>query len=541
MSMAPQASSAPRQQAGTRRSLRLQNQPPDFYVETSSTRPDISQPARTKRKGQPENSESEAKADDPENVRLPNQSQRLFPTIYRLSEHNLRIFNGEEMDFPATIVSALERTSSQRSTAISSEMETVQSQRFCYTISHYRYEHLAAANIYINADPPDDIQIAIDRIVKAEISENHRGKIREIAKGLYDACREKVQAAAGEDNFVDIIKTTLQAIGPHNIFLMIKDRWREDLKPITLQSCLDLSFLTNLNAVGRDQEQEVDDPSTILSRKRQHQSTAQTYISPQSSMADASSPARDNRLPQSNPMLPPPAPAPAFRPVPKKATEISPIKTPHPNISIGTEKTGLISALSFALSLQNINNTETKLFLEQLGKTMILNEQGGPAEPLLIIMPMESESGLVFPFAVVEGKAYSTDKPIFEAQNQAAVSGASGLKIQLSLDKLVKRLHPEGPPIPSKNEPPLFFSICTEGPYHELWAHYTLMEDGMRKFKMKLLKICNGVLLEGVEDFIVAVDNVLRWGTGPFLESVVDRLADVAREAGVRSIRGGWR
>ena len=172
---------------------------------------------------------------------------------------------------------------------------------------------------------------------------------------------------------------------------------------------------------------------------------------------------------------------------------------------------------------------------------MMLNEQGGPAEPLLIIMPMESESGLVFPFAVVEGKACSTDKPIFEAQNQAAVSGASGLKIQLSLDKLVKRLHPEKPPIPSKNEPPLFFSICTEGPYHELWAHYTLMEDGMRKFKMELLKICNGVLLEGVEDFIVAVDNVLRWGTGPFLESVVDRLADVAREAAIRSVRGGWR
>jgi hypothetical protein len=44
-----------------------------------------------------------------------------------------------------------------------------------------------------------------------------------------------------------------------------------------------------------------------------------------------------------------------------------------------------------------------------------------------------------------------------------------------------------------------------------------------------LLAICNGLLLESVQDFIVAVDNVLRWGTGEFLNSVVERLGKVAK------------
>ena len=98
------------------------------------------------------------------------------------------------------------------------------------------------------------------------------------------------------------------------------------------------------------------------------------------------------------------------------------------------------------------------------------SERGGPTELLLIAVPTQRASDIVFPFTVVEGKAYSTGIQIFEAQNQAAVSGASGLKIQLSLNELVKRstTSSDVPPSLSKDQPPLFFSIYTEGPYHEL-------------------------------------------------------------------------
>jgi len=43
-------------------------------------------------------------------------------------------------------------------------------------------------------------------------------------------------------------------------------------------------------------------------------------------------------------------------------------------------------------------------------------------------------------------------------------------------------------------------------------------------------------LLESVKDFIIAVDNVLHWGTGQFMHSVVERLRKVARKAKERQV-----
>jgi hypothetical protein len=240
-------------------------------------------------------------------------------------------------------------------------------------------------------------------------------------------------------------------------------------------------------------------------------------------MIDASDSPPDNRLLESD-IMPPPA----LSPPPYRIEESSRIKTPRPDISIGTQDTALISALSS----QILDNTRAKRFLEQLQNTMVPRERGGPEEPALIAVPTQRASDLVFPFAVVEGKAYSTGRQIFEAENQAAVSGASGLKIQLCLNDLVKRATTGTDAPPSNTTTPLFLSICTEGPYHELYAHYIHIEDGVLKFNQTLLEICNGILLKSAVDFIVAVDNVLRWGTGQFLESVVERLGKVARKAG---------
>jgi hypothetical protein len=95
---------------------------------------------------------------------------------------------------------------------------------------------------------------------------------------------------------------------------------------------------------------------------------------------------------------------------------------------------------------------------------MLSDKLDGPAESALIAVPTQRVSDLVFLFAVVKGKAYSTDKHIFEAQNQTAVFEASRLKMQLSLSKLIKRSTTSNFDV---SPTPLFF-ICTEGPYHEL-------------------------------------------------------------------------
>ena len=48
--------------------------------------------------------------------------------------------------------------------------------------------------------------------------------------------------------------------------------------------------------------------------------------------------------------------------------------------------------------------------------------------------PSEQDGSIRFPVLVVEGKSYSTGKLVFEAQNQAAVSGSCMLNMQLQLD-----------------------------------------------------------------------------------------------------------
>ncbi len=145
------------------------------------------------------------------------------------------------------------------------------------------------------------------------------------------------------------------------------------------------------------------------------------------------------------------------------------------------------------------------------------SKQGRPEETVLIVVPTQRPSDLVFPFSVVEGKAYSTaGKQVFEAQNQAAVSGACAVKMQKRLDELVELSTGETP----NNEPQLFFSVCTEGPYHELWVHFTYVEDGEDKFGQ--------VLWEGL--FVFSMYKVMSWGAGLFLKSVVERLAKVARK-----------
>ena len=87
--------------------------------------------------------------------------------------------------------------------------------------------------------------------------------------------------------------------------------------------------------------------------------------------------------------------------------------------------------------------------------TMMPSEQDRLQEPALIIVPTQRKSHLAFPIFCFGGQGldFSTRKQVFEAENQAAVSGAYKLKIQIMLDELVKHVitDPDVPLIPSKN------------------------------------------------------------------------------------------
>lgn len=152
-------------------------------------------------------------------------------------------------------------------------------------------------------------------------------------------------------------------------------------------------------------------------------------------------------------------------------------------------------------------------------------------EPVLCSQPSQRALGLRFPFLIVEGKSFATGGHIFEAENQAAVSGACALKIQHDLDELVD-LASQGSGYGSHaGVNPLVFSICTQGPFHELWAHYDVLEDDVRMFYMVMVASCRAPVRRDVLQWLMAVDNVMTWGSGKFLDGVVERLGKVGRRA----------
>ena len=216
--------------------------------------------------------------------------------------------------------------------------------------------------------------------------------------------------------------------------------------------------------------------------------------------------------------MPPPPPPPRLPPPLVEQGGLS-VKTPRPDISIGLCTAAIIDALK----TQGLAQAEAKDFLEQLQETH------GPNcdEPLLCSVPIQSSGDIRFPFLVVEGKAYATGSPIFDAQNQAAVSGACALKILHDLDDLASKAcpgsHTQGLHV--------VFSICTEGPIHELWAHYMTTEDNVRWYNMVLLKTCNAILHDELLRFLIAVDEVMSWATGGFLDGITKQLGVVVKAA----------
>lgn len=131
-----------------------------------------------------------------------------------------------------------------------------------------------------------------------------------------------------------------------------------------------------------------------------------------------------------------------------------------------------------------------------------------------------------FPIQTFEGKAYATGKTAFEAENQAAVSGACMVNIQQQLFNLHKNVYPNS----SKESRTAFaFSACMEGPVIQFWVHYSLLKEGTRLHYMNLLHVCNGALHDTLEALLVKWEQLMTWYEDEFLKEVADRLYDLAK------------
>lgn len=189
-------------------------------------------------------------------------------------------------------------------------------------------------------------------------------------------------------------------------------------------------------------------------------------------------------------------------PIPPKQ-DVSGVKTPCPDITTGLHHHVV------ATKLESIGVVSPHC--DELLKDL-------QYEKAVMSCPAQSSLLLRFPSLVVEGKSYATGKSLYEAQNQAAVSGSMMLLVQHQLSELAGDKF---------SNSPLAFSICTEGPVLELWVHYNTSDAGVRYSKSQFLQVGHASAFNTVVEFLLAVLHIMRWAKSIFLNDIAEKLLSV--------------
>ncbi|EXJ81887.1 hypothetical protein A1O1_07952 [Capronia coronata CBS 617.96] len=189
-----------------------------------------------------------------------------------------------------------------------------------------------------------------------------------------------------------------------------------------------------------DEPPRDEEPSAVRPRKRQ---AGASPITPSTSAAGTIGQGNPEEMEVSsmeqrlifqkanvNPQTMPPPPTPSTGNTSKDVL----VKTPCPDITIGLDDIFVVKKLKS----QGLSNTRANYVLDKLQQQTTHRHLSAP-EPLLCSEPTQRAYQMRFPFLIVEGKSYATGKPIFEAQNQAAVSGAGALKILHDLADIAAR------------------------------------------------------------------------------------------------------
>ncbi|KAI4276041.1 MAG: hypothetical protein L6R38_005762 [Xanthoria sp. 2 TBL-2021] len=417
-----------------------------------------------------------------------------------LSKANLKLLQQEvaafeEMDNESASSSqARKRRAPSRQTSNSDLVSGTSGRTKEPTQSHsfYRYSILDQAHVYIQSEPPSEtLQTQLDVIFKRKVTDDRRREISDIAKQKSPEFSKLLRGAHREDDLVELVQKALFAI--HKDDTLIHPRkadWNLDLKP-TIQR----QQIWNFDILGRPNV----DVNKAPDRSGKRQQADRPFPSPDTSQSS----------------IPPPA-APR---VPGNTAQLQlvydgAVKTPRPDFTWGFYQSTIIEALME----RGLSELHASGFLAALQR-----------EQKLCSDPTQHFLDIRFPILVIEGKAYATGKTLFEAENQAAVSGSSMLNVQRQLasltDDIVDLSHTDES---TNRKSPLAFSLCTQGPILELWVHHIVTKGNITSYHMNLMAACHASLCDDLETFLSKVDRLLTWYKHDYLNEVVDQLFAIA-------------
>ncbi|PLB47694.1 hypothetical protein P170DRAFT_360518 [Aspergillus steynii IBT 23096] len=188
------------------------------------------------------------------------------------------------------------------------------------------------------------------------------------------------------------------------------------------------------------------------------------------------------------------------------------LRNSRPDVSVGIADAALASVLRPA------RGDNARFFLNDLQDTEALISDPGLAR-----------LHLRFPFFVIEAKSGAAGGNLYQAQNQSAVSGASAINILKGVTELYELEYPKrhgGKEAHSTVDLPLLaFSMTTEGPVCEIWAHFW---DPTRKgYCMTNMGIWRTTSEAGAREVVSRIARILRWGSGGLKHAITERLANL--------------
>ncbi|KAL8857503.1 MAG: hypothetical protein Q9178_005998 [Gyalolechia marmorata] len=435
-----------------------------------------------------------------------------------LSKANLKLLQQEvaafeDMDNGSTSSSQTrKRRAPSRQTSNSDLLSGTSGRRKEPTPSHsyYRYSILDQANVYIQPEPPSEsLQAQLDLIFKRKVTDDRGREISDIAKQMSPEFSKLLRGAHRKDDLVELVQEALFAMHKDDtlthprkagrasgIFLnatYLADQkldWNLGLKPTIQQQ-----HIWNFDNLGRPDV----DVGEALDRSGKGQQADRPFPSPDTSQSS---------------MSPPPAPRVPGNTAQLQLVQDGAVKTPRPDFTWGFYQ----SAITDALMERGLSKLQTSGFLAALQR-----------EQKLCSDPTQHFLDVRFPILVIEGKAYATGKTLFEAENQAAVSGSSMLNVQRQLASLTDGIVDLSHTDESINrKSPLAFSLCTQGPILELWVHHVVLKGNNTRYHMNLMAACHASICDDLETFLSKLDRLLTWYKHDYLKEVVDQLFAIA-------------
>ncbi|KIW14491.1 hypothetical protein PV08_07275 [Exophiala spinifera] len=350
------------------------------------------------------------------------------------------------------------------------------------TVGHasYRYKTMLKANIFVQLFTlPENIQLRVNAIFSREVSVSKTSQMDGIVKRMAGDMMKRMQGQTMEAHYLTIIFKGLEAMDSEGEFCLCP-QYKCDPTLQPRGRGMRVSF--NLGNVDQVSDELRDNPQR--SRKRQRTDSLSDAVLEETQGSESVKP--------------------------------SSVKVPCSDFTMGLSTDTLAGALS---TKYGVPVWQAQAFLQQLESMEGFRPH-----------PYKNPVGYWFPTLVIEAKAFSTGRSLFEAENQAAVSACYMLnalqRFADSYDGAVQQAIP--PPTPIGKDTPLVFSITVYGPLLQLWVHYALKHNNSTSYHMNILKSCHACVTSELQAFLAMVDQIMSWNKAEVLPEMMNQVVQLS-------------